>query len=66
MKLYKYTCGEDTKVGVAANEQDAHERRGEVDPTFSFLPVTIEEFEIPGYTVEIKAAVTRRTKIKEA
>ena len=57
MKLYKYTCGDDTKVGVAKDEKDAYERRGEVDPTFSFLPVQIEEYEIPGYEIVIRPVV---------
>ncbi len=51
MKLYKFTCGVDEKVGVFADETEAYERRTEVDPTFHFLPVTIEEIEIPGYKV---------------
>lgn len=49
MKLYKFTCGVDEKVGVFTDEAEAYERRTEVDPTFYFLPVTIEEIAVPGY-----------------
>lgn len=56
MKLYKYTSGLDEKFGVAADEQDAYERREEVDATFHFLPARIEEVIIPGYVITITKA----------
>jgi hypothetical protein len=59
MKLYKYICGIDEKYGAATDEKDAYERRLEVDPTFHFLPVRIEEVTIDGYEV-----VVRRPKTK--
>lgn len=51
MNLYRYTCGLDDKYGAAADEQDAYNRRAEVDPTFDFLPVTIEQVIIKGYDI---------------
>lgn len=53
MKLFKFTCGLDEKIGVFVDEQDAYERRAEVDATFHFLPVTIEEIAVPGYEITI-------------
>lgn len=57
MKLYKYTCGDYEKYGVAADDNDAYERRATVDPNFHYLPVTIEELRIEGYEIIVKPNV---------
>jgi hypothetical protein len=54
MKLYRYTCGDHEKYGVAPDEQEAYERREEVDATFHYLPVTIEEVTVEGYELILK------------
>lgn len=53
MKIYKFTCGADEKTGVFEDETAAYDRRAEVDATFHFLPVTIEEITVPGYDIVI-------------
>lgn len=58
MKIFKYTCGDYEKYGVAADDNDAYERRSEVDQTFHYLPVTIEELRIDGYEISVKSVST--------
>lgn len=53
LKLYKYTCGLDEKFGPAMDDQDAYDRRAEVDPTFDFVGVRIEEVVVPGFEIVI-------------
>jgi hypothetical protein len=57
MKLYKYTCGMEEKYGPAENEQDAYERRDQVDPIYHILPVVIAEVKIPGYEIGLQPVV---------
>lgn len=54
MKLYRYTCGDYEKFAVAANDQDAYDRRSKVDPTFHYIPVTVEEMKVDGYEISIQ------------
>lgn len=54
MRLFKYTCGVDEKIGVFRDENEAYEKRASVDPTFHFLPVVIEEITVPGYEIIIR------------
>lgn len=53
MKLYRYISGMDEKYGPAEDEQDAYERRLDVDPTFHFLPVRIEEVTVDGFEITV-------------
>lgn len=53
MRLYKYTCGVDDRIGVAMDADDAYARRAEVDPTFAYVDVQITELTIPGYEITI-------------
>lgn len=53
MKLYKYTCGLDEKFSPAEDDQDAYNRRTEVDPTFHFVGVRIDEVVLPGFMITI-------------
>lgn len=55
MKLYRYTCGDHDKLGVAEDEQDAYERRAEVEPAFHYLPVVVEELKVEGYEIIVKS-----------
>lgn len=55
MKLYRYVCGDHDKLGVAEDEQDAYERRAEVDPAFHYLPVVIDEMKVDGYEISVKS-----------
>ena len=53
MKLYKYSLGNNERLGIAEDDADAYERRTEVDHTFDYLPVVIEEIVIPGYVITV-------------
>ncbi|KQO18680.1 hypothetical protein [Paenibacillus sp. Leaf72] len=53
MNLFKYTCGFDERYGAAADARDAYERRAEVDPTYGFVEVKIEEVIVPHHTITI-------------
>lgn len=53
MKLYRLTMGITEYFAAAENEEDMYERREEVDPTFSYLPVQIEELKIDGYEITV-------------
>lgn len=53
MKLFKYICGRDEKFGAAKDETDAFDKRVEVDATFAWLPVEIEEVKVDGYTITL-------------
>jgi len=53
MKLFRFTVGYDEKFYPFENEREAYERRAEVDPTFTWLPVQIQEISIPGYTIMV-------------
>jgi len=51
MKLFKLTVGLIEKYGVAESEQDMYERRTEVDYSFDYLPVIVEEIVVDGYDI---------------
>jgi hypothetical protein len=52
-KLYRYTLGNIDRFGVADDADEAHAKRSEVDHTFEFLPVLIEEVQLEGYTINV-------------
>lgn len=54
MKLFRYISGVDERYGAAEDEKDAYDRRREVDHTFHFLPVRIEEVTLEGYEITLK------------
>lgn len=58
MKLFRYISGVDEKYGVAEDAQDAYNKRTNIDHTFHFLPVRIEEVTVEGY--EITATPTKK------
>lgn len=53
MKLYRYISGMDEKYAAAESPEDAYDRREEVDPTYHFTPVRIEEVTLEGYTITV-------------
>lgn len=53
MKLYRFTVGYDEKFYPFSDEKEAYERRKEVDHTFEWLPVVIQEIAIPGFTITV-------------
>ena len=53
MKLFKLSIGLEERYGVAVDEKDMYERRAEVDHTYYYLPVLIEEVAIPGYIINV-------------
>lgn len=46
--------GAEEKLLVAKNEQEAHDRRAEVDPAYEYLPVQVKELVLPGYDITVK------------
>jgi hypothetical protein len=54
MKLFQLTVGNTQKFGVAHNVEEMQEKLGEVDYTFAYLPVQIEEVTVEGYEIVVK------------
>lgn len=57
MKLFKFICGVDERIGVFADLTEAYDRRTEVDPTLHYLPCEIEEIVVSGYDIVITPIV---------
>lgn len=54
MKLFYIGLPGQTQVLIVAKDkEDAYERRTEVDHTFDFLPVEIEEVTVEGYDIRL-------------
>ncbi|MUT66019.1 hypothetical protein [Paenibacillus sp. NEAU-GSW1] len=53
MRLYRYTIGHTELYSAADNDEEAYERRTEVDPTFGWTPVVIEEVKLEGYEITV-------------
>jgi len=58
MRLYQYKLGVETQLGAAQDDQDAYERRAEVNPVFAFTPVEISEVIVEGYEITLKPEQT--------
>lgn len=54
MKLFKYTCGDHEAYAPAEDQADAFDRREEVNPSFHYLPVVVEEMKLEGYEITVK------------
>ena len=54
MKLYKLSVGDVERLAVAKDEEEMFERRAEVEPSFDYLPVQIEEVTVEGYEIVAK------------
>ena len=55
MKLFKYICGDYEKYGVAEDEVNAYAKREQVDQTFHYLPISIEEVKVEGYEISVQS-----------
>lgn len=62
MKLYMYTTGSDNRLAVATDDQDAYDRRAEVDPAYHYMPVQIEEVIVPGYEITLSEVGAKKKK----
>jgi hypothetical protein len=62
MKLYTLRINLVEMYGVAESEEDMYNKRAKVDPSFDFLPITIEEVQIPGYEIEVKTVEEEKPK----
>jgi len=58
MRLYQYKLGVETQLGAAQDDQDAYEKRAEVNPVFAFTPVEISEVIVEGYEITLKPEQT--------
>lgn len=68
MKLYRYQLGNIDAIGVADDDEDAYQKRANIDPSFAFTPVNITEVKVEGYTVNVTADAPekpKRTRAKE-
>jgi hypothetical protein len=54
MKLFRLTLGSTEKFGVAKNEKEMYKERAEIDPTFDYTPVVIEEVKVDGFVIELR------------
>lgn len=52
LKLFKFRQGHNETLYPFKNAEEAYEKRAEVDPTYHFAHVDIEELVIPGFEVE--------------
>ena len=48
-KVFRLTLGSIDRFAVAESIEDMHDRRAEIEPTFAYTPVEIQELHIPGY-----------------
>lgn len=55
MKIFKFKSGDFEQYGVYRDLQEAYDRRTEIEQSYDFLPVTIEEFTIPYYNITLSA-----------
>lgn len=62
MKLYLLKINLVEMYGVAENEEEMYVKRAEVDPSFDFLPITIEEVQIPGYEITVTPVEEEKPK----
>lgn len=53
MKLFKLEVGNTLEYAAAESLEDMIERKEEVDPSFAFLPVQIEELTLEGYEIVV-------------
>ncbi|MGX5634364.1 hypothetical protein [Bacillus thuringiensis] len=54
-RVFHLTLGSIEKFAVAESIEDMHDRRAEIEPTFAYTPVEIQELHIPGYVIEAHA-----------
>lgn len=55
MKIFKITLGDNLHFVAAKNEKEANEKAIEIDATYAYLPINIEEFTLEGYKITLKA-----------
>ena len=53
MKLFKLEIGNTIAYAAAESLEDMDQKKAEVDEQFAFIPVQIEELELPGYVIEV-------------
>jgi hypothetical protein len=55
MKLFRLMMGSIEKFGVAKDAEEMFEKRAEIEPAFEYTPVQIEEVQLDGYEISVKA-----------
>lgn len=53
LKLFKFSQGQLDYYGAFKDEKEAYDRRADVDPTFHYTHVEINELTIPGHTIMV-------------
>ncbi|MGG1344149.1 hypothetical protein ABE244_27035 [Bacillus toyonensis] len=51
-KVFRLTLGSIDRFAVAEDYDEMYEKRAEIEPTFAYTPVEIQELQIPGYELE--------------
>ncbi|MCQ6307432.1 hypothetical protein [Bacillus cereus] len=64
-KVFRLTLGSIDRFAVAESIEDMHDRRAEIEPTFAYTPVEIQELHIPGYVIEAHAIPKEELKSVE-
>ncbi|WP_260869903.1 hypothetical protein [Bacillus thuringiensis] len=62
-RVFHLTLGSIEKFAVAESIEDMHDRRAEIEPTFAYTPVEIQELHIPGYVIGSTYDSERRAQI---
>lgn len=66
MKLFEITLGSNRHFIVAKNEEEAFERRAEVDHSYDYLPVQVSELKIEGYNIHAKKKEEKQEEHSES
>jgi hypothetical protein len=65
-KIFVFSLpGVENKLLVADNQEEAFERRGEVDPAYEYLPVNVSELEIEGFDIHAKPKTVKPEEPEE-
>jgi alkanesulfonate monooxygenase SsuD/methylene tetrahydromethanopterin reductase-like flavin-dependent oxidoreductase (luciferase family) len=54
LKIFEITLGSNRHIIVAKDAEEALERRAEVDATYDYLPVQVNELKIDGYDIVVE------------
>jgi hypothetical protein len=57
--------GAEEKMIVAETEEEAFDRRAEVDPSYDYLPVQVKELEIEGHDIHVTAKKQEKPEVPE-
>lgn len=65
MKIFEITLGSNKNLIVAKNKEEAFEKRAEVDPSYDYLPVEVNELKIDGYDIVVEKEKPKKEEKEE-